>query len=81
MAHRWNSTEAAAARRARGARAGHVTVRASGRIPGEEAREANRARWRRWRLAKSLDAAAAYDTGALADPQGGTLTDSAREEL
>jgi len=70
MAHRWNSEEAAKARRTRGAYAGHASVRASGRVPGQEARAARSLNAMHRRLAKLLDAAPGYETTAYADQYG-----------
>ena len=86
MAHRWNSREAFAARCARGARNGHATMRAQGRVPGEDATRARMAYARQRRLIRSLDAAPVYDTGALldshaSDPLNPRITDSGASEL
>ena len=69
-------------RRVKGALHGHATVRSQGRVPGEEASEARRVNAMRRRLAKSLDAAPEYETGALLCPhgRGPMLTDSGEQE-
>ena len=82
MAHRWNSSEAAAARRARGARATHRVIVEQGRKIASEANDARRTAARRRRLIRALDAAPVHDSGPLLCPhsQGPTLTDSGEQE-
>src|SRR5580704_15704611 len=57
MAHRYTSEEGARARRQRGARAAHESMRAQGRVPGAEATLAAQLR----RLAASENGAAGMD--------------------
>ena len=49
-------------RRVKGALHGHATMRAQGRVPGEDGAAARRMYARQRRLAKSLDAAPSYET-------------------
>ena len=75
MAHRYDSEEARKARAIKGARRGHATVRASGRVPGQEARAANTMYARQRKLAALRDSVPVYETGAYLDPHGSVGAD------
>ena len=73
-------------RRVKGARHANAVMRSQGRIPGTEGAAARRMYARQRRLAKSLDAAADRETGALldahatADRLSPTVTDAGQSE-
>lgn len=76
LAHRFNSREAAKARRVKGARRGHATVRAQGRVPGEWLTPARM----KLRAARKAEAEAANKVQGHADLPSSGLSDSAQDE-
>ena len=70
MAGEFNSETGAKARRQKGARHAHASIKAQGRVPGAEARPARVENARRRRLIKLLDSMPVYESGAMPDPHG-----------
>lgn len=65
MAHRFNAKEGAKARRVKGVRRAHATMRAQGRVPAAEACIAAATKRMQRRLQRALDAAPPWECNAL----------------